>query len=258
MTTEEKVRKLITIVDQQDKIKLTILNNAVIKCIKDYQTESSSARLTDWQRAESALEACVTELWSKHYTDDASLPNALAVVDHLSAKGWKVKKSSIYNHRKEGKLRPQPDGSFKLADVDRYAETYLRRKDGGQSDKLDKLQQQRLDAEIRKTRAQADHWEMKAKSFSGAYVPKDLFEKEMAKRLAVFRNDLETFASSEAGEIATAVAGDPGRIPDLIAHLMDRFEVFLARYAEEREFKVPLPPTDPGEDPDDKEEDHDD
>lgn len=254
---QEKIKRLLDVADQQDQIKLKVLHNAVVKCIKDYQTESTSARLNDWQKAETALEAFVVDLWGKHFGEEnRTLQNALAVVDYLSAQGWKVRKSAIYNHKKEGKLRPQQDGSFRIADVERYAETYLKRKDGSESGKLDKLQQEKLVAEIEKTKAQARHWSMKAETFSGAYVPKELFEAELAKRAAVFRNDLETFARAEAGGIVSMAAGDAGKTPDVIEHILGRVEAFLARYAEEKEFKVPLPPEDDDGDSGDKDEDN--
>ena len=248
---QEKIKRLLDVADQQDQIKLKVLHNAVIKCLKDYQADSTSAHLNDWQKAEGALEVFVVDLWGKHFQDEKSLANILAVVDYLSGQGWKVRKSAVYNHKKEGKLRPQPDGTFRIADVERYAETYLRRKDGTESGKLDKLQQEKLIAEIDKTKAQARHWTMKAETFSGAYVPKELFEAELAKRAAIFRNDLETFAAAEAGGIVSLAAGDAGKISDVIEWILGRVEDFLARYSEEKEFKVPLPPTDRD---DDKEE----
>ncbi len=252
---QEKIKRLLDVADQQDQITLKVLHNAVIKCLKDYQAESTSARLDDWKKAEGALEAFVIDLWGKHFQDEKSLANILAVVDYLSGQGWKVHKSAVYNHKKEGKIRPGPDGSFRMADVERYAETYLNRLDGGQSGKLDKLQQEKLVAEIDKTKAQARHWTMKVETFSGAYVPKELFEAELAKRAAIFRNDLETFASSEAGGIVSLAGGDAGKIPDVIEWILGRVEAFLARYSEEKEFKVPLPSAD--RDEDDKEEEED-
>ena len=254
---QEKIKRLLDVADQQDQIKLKVLHNAVVKCIKDYQTESTSARLNDWQKAEAALEACVIELWGKHFADEKSLSNILAVVDYLAAQGWKAKKSAIYNHRKAGKLRPQPDGSFRIADIERYAETYLRRKDGGESGKLDKLQQQKVVAEIRKMEAQAEHWESRARSSSGSFVPKEQHERDLARRAALFRSDLETFARSEVSEIVSLVGGDAGKIPELVTLMLGRFDGFLANYAEEREFTVPLLPEEReiAPDPDDEEDD---
>ncbi len=247
---QEKIKRLLDVADQQDQIKLKVLHNAVVKCIKDYQTESTSARLNDWQKAEGALEAFVTELCGKHFQDEDTLSNILAVVDHLSAQGWKVKKSAVYNHRKEGKIRPQPDGSFRIVDVERYAETYLRRKDGSESGKLDKLQQEKLVAEIEKTKAQTEHWVNRARASSTAFIPKERHERDLARRAAVFRSDLETFARSEASDIVSLVVGDAGKIPELVGWLLGRFDVFLASYSEEREFTVPLLPAEKDNAPD--------
>ena len=255
---QEKIKRLLDVADQQDQIKLKVLHNAVIKCLKDYQADSTSAHLNDWQKAEGALEAFVIELWGKHFQDEKSLSNILAVVDHLAAQGWKVKKSSVYNHRKEGKIRPQPDGSFRIADVERYAETYLRRKDGTESGKLDKLQERKLNAEIAKTEAQTEHWVNRARASSGSFIPKEHHERDLARRAAVFRSDLETFARSEASEIVSLIGGDAGKIPELVTWMLGRFDGFLAAYSEEREFTVPLLPAekDPEADLDDEGEDN--
>jgi len=180
----------------------------------------------------------------KRLTEEKPLHTILAVVDYLNFRGWKVKKSTVYNHQKAGMLRPGHDGNYRITDVEKYAAHHLKRLDGGQSGKLDKLQQEKLVAEIEKTRAQARHWTMKSETYSGAFVPRELFEAELAKRAAIFRNDLETFASSEAGGIVSLAAGDAGKIPDVIEFMLGRFEAFLARYSEEKEFKVPLPPPD--------------
>jgi len=239
---QEKIKRLLEVADQQDQIKLKVLHNAVVKCIKDYQTESTSARLNDWQKAETALESFVKDLWSKHFEDEKILPNALAVVDWLNDQGWKVRKSAFYKHRKEGKIRPQADGTFRIADVEKYATVHLSRKDGSESGKLDKLQQERVLAETEKSKAQAKHWVTKERILSGSFVPKDLFERELTKRAIVFRNDLETFGQSEAAGIVNLVKGDANLIPELIQYMLGKFEDVLDRYAREREFKVPLPP----------------
>jgi hypothetical protein len=250
---QEKIKRLLDVAGSEDQIKLKVLHNAVVKCIKDYQAESTSARLNDWQKAEGALEAFIAELSAAHLQDSSNtLPNVPAIVEYLDARGWKAGTSTIYKHQKEGKIRPQQDGTFRIADCDKYAATYLKHKDGTGSMKLDTLQQEKLQAEIAKTKAQAEHWEIKAKASSGAYVPKELFERELARRAAVFRNDLENFARSEADGIVAAVEGDPSKVPDLIEYLLGRVEEFLDRYSREREFTVPLPPVS-----DDEESDHD-
>ena len=237
---QEKIKTLIEAAGQEDQIKLKVLHNAVIKCIQDYRTESTSSRLNDWQKAETALDAFVAELWSKHFGKGESLPNALAVVDWLNGQGWKIRKTTIYQHRKEGKIKPQADGTFSIEDVEKYASTYLKRKDGTGSGKLDRIQQEKLLAETEKSRAQAKHWITKERILSGSFVPKDLFERELTKRAILFRTDLETFARSEAASIANLIKGDVNLIPELTEYMLGKFEDMMDRYAQEREFKVPL------------------
>lgn len=239
---QDKVKELLSLADQQDQITLKVLHNAVVKCIKDYQTESTATRLKDWQKAEAALEHLCATLFGKYLGSTPSLPTTLAVADFLKEQGWKIRKTTVYQHKKEGKLRCGADGTYAIDEVNRYAMTYLKRIDGSAPDNLEKLQQEKLNAEIDKTKAQAQHWKMKAEVFTGAYVPKDLFESELAKRAAVFRNDLETFARAEAPEIVNRTGGSADTVSDLIEWLLGRFELFLARYSEERTFKVPLPP----------------
>jgi hypothetical protein len=238
----EKIERLLYVVEPQDLAMLKSFHNTVMDCISDYQAAQTFATQKKWMRAESALEACIINLLGKYFEPEKTLPNPLAVSTYLSAQGWKVRKSTVYNHLKEGKFHPRADGFFLIEDIDRYAETYLKRKDGTESPKFETLQHEKLVAEIDKTKAQARHWSMKAEIFTGAYVPKDLFEKELAKRCALFKNDLETFARSEAPEFVACVAGDPGKISDLIELMLRKIENVLSRYAEEgKVFHVPLP-----------------
>lgn len=238
---QERIKRLLEVVDPQDQIKLKVLHNAVVKCIKDYQAESTSPRLNDWQKAEAALEGFVAELWAQHFTQERTLPNLLAVVNYLSSQGWKIKKSTAYLHQKAGKIHPQADGSYRVADADKYASLFLQRTDGASSPGNDRLMEQKLQAEYEKLQAQAKHWRIRTAALEGHYVERDAFERELARRAAIFRNDLETFARSRAADVIALVSGDEGKVSDLIEYMLERLEEVLARYAEEREFTVPLP-----------------
>jgi len=238
---QQKFKTLLEIVDEKDRIKLTVLHNAVVTGLKSYKDESTSARLTDWQRAEKALDEFTEFLWSQNFQEEKTLANALSVSEYLTTQGWKAGRSTIYKHQKEGKLRAQQDGSFRISDAEKYASSFLKRLDGSQADKLDQLQKERLIAETRKSLAQAEHWEKKTQVFTGEFVPRDLFERELAKRAAVFRSDLENFARAEAAGIIHLVGGDAGKVSDLINYLLGKTDDFLDRYTEEKEFTLPAP-----------------
>lgn len=170
-----------------------------------------------------------------------TLPNLLAVVDYLTGRGWKIRKSAAYKHRHEGKIRPQMNGTYKIPDVEKYAQTFLKRLDGGGRDPRDDFQSEKQAAETEKIKAQARHWSMKASILEGRYVEKGLFERELARRAAVFKNDIENFCRSQAAGIISLVAGDAAKTPDLIEHMLGQAENWLGRYAEEKEFRLPEP-----------------
>lgn len=169
-------------------------------------------------------------------------PNPLAACDFLNGQGWKISKSLIYRHVKEKRVRPTVDGVYSQKDLLKYASKYLRKKDGTSvSAETERIQQQKASAETRKINAQAELQEIKAKVLSGAYVPKDLFERELAARAAVFRGDAENYVRGSAGAIISAVEGNPLMIEDLVSLMMEQVEVWMSRYsAAETKFRAPL------------------
>jgi len=239
----DKLKQLIETADPQDKIKLTVLSNAVVKGIKEYRDSPTAAKLKDWKAAEAALDEYARSVAPEPDADGRSLPNALAVVDYLSKNGWKIKKSAAYKHIQEKKLRPNRDGRYTVVEIERYAAAYLKRKDGIEQDvtPIDTIQQEKLRAETDKMKAQAEHWQIRAKAASGQYVDKGYFDQELARRAAIFRADLEGFVRSKASDITALVQGDALLIPHLIDYMQSEVETVLARYSEERPIEVPAP-----------------
>lgn len=175
-------------------------------------------------------------------TEDMSIPalsNPLAVTEYLKDQGWKVSKSTVYGHLKEGKIK-SVDGVFHIKDVGKYANLHLNRLDGtSPKDEAGQLQKAKLEAETRKAQAQAEHWELKTQVESGQFIDRDLFNGELAARAAIFRNDLETFFRSNAGEMIKSVDGDISKNPDLIDFCLEKMELFLGRYAQPKTWQIP-------------------
>ena len=169
-----------------------------------------------------------------------TLPNPKAITQYLKDAGYKVSQSTVYKHKDEGRIPVQKDGAFLVTDVDRYASIHLKSLDGSKStEDTDKLQKKKLDAEARKALAQAKHWEVKTHVESGQYIDRDLFNGELAARATIFRNDLETFFRSNAGEIIKKVDGDGSKNPDLIDFCLERLELYLGRYSAPKKWTVP-------------------
>ncbi len=175
-------------------------------------------------------------------TNNKLFKNVLEVEQYLTFAGWKIKKSSIYNHVKARKLIPDVEGQFSQAEVDRYALANLKKADGtipkAQLTEADKAALEAAEARRRRELAQAEILENKLAALKGSLVPRDLFESELAARASIFRSDGENFFRAQAPAIVNVVSGDPAKIPDLISFCLEAYEQHLARYLQNEEFKV--------------------
>ncbi|MFA5323092.1 MAG: hypothetical protein WC373_10520 [Smithella sp.] len=84
-------------------------------------------------------------------TNVDAFDNLKLVMAYLQAEGWKIKKSNLYNHRKQGKISPERDGKYLRPAVDKYARTFLRQIVTGKriQENLDDQQRVKLEQEIR-------------------------------------------------------------------------------------------------------------
>jgi hypothetical protein len=176
----------------------------------------------------------------KEFMSD-TLPNPKEITRYLQDAGYKVSQSTVYKHKGEGRIPAQKDGTFLVTDVDRYASLHLKPLDGSKhTEATEELQKKKLAAETLKAQAQAKHWDMKTNVDSGQYIDRDLFDGELAARATIFKNDLETFIRSNAGDIIRKVDGDVGKSPDLIDYWLERLDVFLGRYSVPKKWPIPL------------------
>jgi hypothetical protein len=163
--------------------------------------------------------------------------NLQQVRKHLFGLGFKISKTSIYDHGKTGKIKTRQDGLFHIEDVEQYANAFLRPKTG--RNPLSDVMNRRNEAEARKMEAQAMHWRIKADILSGQYVRRDSFERELAYRALIFKNDIEAFCRAQASVIVELTDGDKEKVPDLIEYMLAAAAGWLNRYAADREFEVP-------------------
>lgn len=225
--------------NDQEKITLTVLYNSVGKALKQVNANNTAASINDWRKSEAAYTEMDAKLWAKYF--EPTLPNILSVVDHLKKSGWKVSKSTVYNHKKSGLLRPETDGTFKISTIEKYIDAAkLPRLDGRPEDGTERLAEDSQRIRNRKEMAQAEHWELKTKIAKGLYVPKDAFERELAQRAMIFKADMESFFRAQAGGIIALTGGDKEKTPDLIEFLLASGAGWLNRYATDREFIVPV------------------
>jgi hypothetical protein len=165
-----------------------------------------------------------------------TLENLLAVVKYLQEKGYKIRKSAIYNHKAAGKIRSN-NGKYLLKDVEKYAQTYLQ--SGVKAPPRDNLQEQKLQEEIRKARGQADHWEKRNRDIDAEVDAR--VGRKCAEKFILFKTTMLNFFRSDTPKLCAIFAGDPTHIPEALTHLLEGLESALAPLAEAAEFVVTIP-----------------
>lgn len=233
------LEKLIADKPPDIKAKAVLLWNGMSQGVNAYQKESTSARLKDWQAAEAALEEFVASIIGPPVTE-RTFSSIVAVVDYLHANGWKISTRTGYNHFHKKLLLPRNDGKYYQSDVEKYASSgILPRLDGNQPDAPNKDLERKSKADADAAEYDARIKRIKAEAAEGRYIEKSVFERDLASRAAIFRNDLENFFRSHAGDIIHLVDGDEARTPELIEYLLAQGELWMNRYAEDREWTVP-------------------
>jgi hypothetical protein len=232
----EKIRQLLGVVGKENQVKLRVLHQAVTESLKAYRNNYSTANLKAWKAAERELEDFVDQLQSDiedAAAGDESFTSLAEVLRHLDKDGWKVSQTTIYKHKKRGLIRPNERGRYLRSVVDAYAARNLQRLDGTQPGS--EAEDEKRAAEIRKTKAQAEHWEIKSAVARGAYIPREQHEEDLAARAAVLRSDLLDMCRSRAPDLVNVVDGDPEKVSDLSEYMINMVLTFLDRYARQAE-----------------------
>lgn len=161
----------------------------------------------------------------------------------------KVEKSKLFRDIKGGKLKKQSDGSFKLADLNRYAGSLdLLTISDKKVDKTLELAETKLKEEIRRTKALADKEEFALKIKQGYFLPKDILYQELAARAMALSSTLKTSIESSALDCIHLVEGKPQKSNDFIIQMHQKIDDALSEYAKEIELDVTFEFTDDDDD----------
>lgn len=162
-----------------------------------------------------------------------------AVLSYVEESGKKLKKTKLYDDIGKGRLKRQPDGSFKLRDVDRYAATLPTL---GTSDKVARdaatRQKRREEAEIRRIENAAAKERFQLDVLRGRYVSRDQVYLELATRAVTLASGLKTAFEAEGMSVVHLVDGNPKKLADLMQKLESILDAALNEYATLDEFEV--------------------
>ena len=169
--------------------------------------------------------------------------NRKEVFEYLKAQGNKISKTKLYDDVAKGKLPIQKDGTILKKDLGWYVKHPASNLVAGTAavslpQNLDDVQVRKIEADIRKSEAQALLAEKKAGMLSGQLIDKDLFYGEIAARSAVFKSDLINFFRAKASDMIDLVSGDQKKATDLMEFCIFALEASISRYSEEKEWNV--------------------
>lgn len=153
---------------------------------------------------------------------------------------WQVSERTVYNHIKDGRLRPGPEGNFTLAAVKKYARQYLVEIGSGSTgnENLGSLQEQRLKEEVALKKAQREKLERQKELAEGRLMPVADLELEIASRSAVLFSGLNYEIYQGAPEWLRQLGFDPARGEDLAAVIWAAISDRLSEYARVDEYQV--------------------
>lgn len=198
-------------------------------CLELAKRKPTGANLKSLKKAEAAL----VDFRAARYESagEQIFDSLMDVIVFLDADGWKISKSSAYEHKDDGKIRPGSDGKYTLSTVQEYARQHLQRKDGSASDEKSNLQEQKLLEEIRRISSDAAMRELKLRERQGELIPREHVEIELAARAGDLKTHLDASARSSSGRIIKLVAGDPQKAPELISFMLGINRKILDNYS---------------------------
>ncbi len=236
--TKDDLEKLIADKPQEAKINATLLFNNRQKARVKLSEESSSTNLRNYQAAEAALMDYAVSIGYGETED--TLENVAAVLQFLESAGWKVTKTSLYRHQKEGKILPDKDGHYAKKSVDKYARTFLKQTATGKrlTEATDDLQRRKLEKEVARLDLGLKRDQFAFDKDRGLFIPRDQMEIELATRAGILVAGLKHWVQSHAADWIAAVSGDVKRVGELINTMNRDVDEHINNYAGSKEYEV--------------------
>jgi hypothetical protein len=236
---KETLEKLIADQPKEIRAKGVLLFNGAAQCAQTYQSAPTAANLRDWEAAQAALAKFSEQIG---VNDDAErpFPSIADVLDYLRQDGWRVTKTSLYRHQKEGKFLPQRDGSYARKDIDKYARVWLKQQSTGKriAERTDELQRKKLDQELKNLEIEYERKRLALDKEQEKYIPKELMEVELASRAGILNAGLKHWIQSRAADWIRAAGGDTKRAGELINLMSRDLDEHINSYAAKMEYEV--------------------
>ena len=209
------------------QVLLTAKENAKRAALDD----PSQANLAALDRASRMLESAMQAT--------TNLKDWRAVLAHVEENGRKLGKTKMFEDIKKGRLKKQPDGTFRQRDVDRYmASLPLAGTPDAVAEKAADRQRRKEEADIRKAEAAAEREEFDLAVKKGRFVPREQVHLELAARAVTLSSGLKTAFEAQHLDLVALVDGNPKKGAALVERLETLLDEALNEYSREMEFEV--------------------
>ncbi len=209
------------------QVLLTAKENAKRAALDD----PSQANLAALDRASRMLESAMQAT--------TNLKDYRAILTYTEENGRKRKKTKLFEDIKKGRLKKQPDGTFKQRDVDRYmASLPMAGTPDIVAEKAADRQRRKEEADIRKAEAAAEREEFDLAVKKGKFVPREQVHLELAARAVTLASGLKTTFEAQHLDLVALVDGNPKKGAALMERLEAMLDEALNEYSREMEFEV--------------------
>lgn len=209
------------------RVLLTAKENAKRAALED----PSQANLAALDRASRMLESAMQAT--------TNLRDWRAVLAYVGENGRKLGKTKLYSDIGLGRLKKQPDGTFKQRDVDRYmASLPMAGTPDIVAEKAADRQRRKEEADIRKAEAAAEREAFDLAVKKGRYILKEQVHLELAARAVTLASTIKTAFEAQNLDLVATVDGNPKKGAALIERMGAILDEAFNEYSREIEFGV--------------------
>ncbi len=232
----DTIEKLLRTQPQEIQAHGAMLYNAMVECGTAYRESHTAANLRNWQAAQDALDKFIAKIGA--VDQERPLLTMADVLEYLS-NDWKVTQTTLYRHHKHGKLIPQPDGTFRIKDVEKYARTFLKQKSTGKllNEKLDELQRKKEELEVETLEIRKKRETLALGKEENRFIPREQLELDISSRSGHLKSVLNYWIQSCAAEWVQTVEGDTRRVGELINLMLKDLQKHINSFFATREEK---------------------
>lgn len=172
--------------------------------------------------------------------ESGTLKDLAAVLEYLVSGGWIISKTTLYRHHGQRRVMPQPDGSYSVASVDKYAALHLKKTATGKkvNKELDEILKKKAGQELKHLDLKYEREKFNYEKDQGLYIRREQVEIELAGRAGILLAGLKHWVQSKAADWIAAVSGDPKRVGELINMMNGDVDEHINHYASSKEYEV--------------------